>query len=103
MSYSCKAQRGTSHTRRLTSWPLIPIAMLCLIVVLQIFGSPISFLDLDGSADLLESVFLEEVTMAASADIVDPIRSFTRYSVELAVAQGILLIHLPFHPPRSRA
>ncbi len=87
-----------SGTRRF-QWSHLLSGFLCLIIAMQILGSPISFFDLDASADLVESTLSEGISIITRAPLVNVTSSMGFYSVITAAVQEIFLIHLPFRPP----
>ena len=85
---------------RNSSWNvLLLIGLLCVGTLGQMVGLPVTFWDLDGSSDLVESSLLEGFAIISVKPTLFPIfRSM--YSCEtVSVAYRLSAQHLIFHPP----
>jgi hypothetical protein len=88
-----------THQSPICRWEARPlIGLLCIGVLLQILGSPLTFWDLDGSCDLVESSLLAAVAIISRAQVLFPILGSWYFSEEAFMHRRSPL-HVVFHPP----
>lgn len=77
---------------------LVLIGVLCVGILLQILGVPLTSWDLDGSCDLMELSLLEDVAIISATPVLSPIFG-SLYVSEDSLAYRCSLLHVFFHPP----
>ena len=90
ISITCGASVATN------AYLLIPL--LCIGVMLQILGAPLTFWDLDGSCDLIELSLLSAVAIISAMPVLSPLLG-TLYISEVSLTYRLSSEHLFFHPP----
>ena len=89
------------HTVRSTTrrWNvLLLIGLLCVGVLLQILGAPLTFWDLDGSCDLVELSLLVAVAIISATPVLFTIPGSLHVSEDSLIYRCSPL-HVFFHPP----
>ena len=88
-----------THQSPICRWEARPlIGLLCISLLLQILGAPLTFWDLDGSCDLVELSLLVAVAIISGTPVLLPIlRSW--YLSEDALMHRHSPLHVVFHPP----
>ena len=74
------------------------IALLCIGVMLQILGAPLTFWDLDGSCDLIELSLLSAVAIISAMPLLSPLLG-SLYISEVSLTYRLSPEDLFFHPP----
>lgn len=93
------AQVKHTHQSPTCRWnALLLIGLLCIGVLLQILGAPLTFWDLDGSCDLVELSLLVAVAIISGAPVLFPILGSWSLSEEAFMHRRSPL-HVVFHPP----
>ena len=88
-----------AHQFPILRWSvLLLIGLLCVGVLLQILGAPLTFWDLDGSCDLLELSLLLSVAIISATPVLSLLCGFL-YVSEATLAYRLSPQHLFFHPP----
>ena len=75
------------------------IGLLCLGVLLQILGMPLTFWDLDGSCNPVESSLLEGVAIISAGPVLSPVLHALYLSNTHSPAYRLSAQYLFFHPP----
>ncbi len=78
---------------------LLLIGLLCVGILLQILGVPLTFWDLDGSCDLVESSLLEGFAIVSEEPLLSPILRSSSLSSTDPLACPLAPQYLFFHPP----
>jgi len=78
---------------------LLLIGLLCIGILLQILGVPLTFWDLDGSSDLVESSLLEGFAIVSNEPVLSPSLQSLYLSNTHSLAYLLSPQYLFFHPP----
>lgn len=78
---------------------LLLIGLLCVGILLQILGAPLTFWDLDGSCDLVESSLLEGFAIVSDEPVLSPLLRSSSLSSTDPLTCPFAPQYLFFHPP----